>query len=512
MSRITVPKLSKSALLSRRSFLRAAGATAATLPFLSTLPSYAQSTQPKLILAFSGNGRIRHLWGGVNDPSGLQLRQNLAPLQPWAKNITIAENLANIAAGRISGTHEGGTKTLFTGGGSGTASAEGVGAAGPSIDTLFMAQQSGTAKSNSFYQQVVAERNSAENAGPNNRIVFDDTGAAREPYRSGWEAVDGYLADVVSSGPATPSEGPNTRDLARTKLFETLNAQLGELEGRLCAEDYYQMGAMREAVAKAGNSMQAVVSCELPELPPRPDLPDYEPIWQPPQASIDLQSTSDWYYLRGRLAIDLMVMSLACGVTRSGVLQFDQSAGEAQAVGHPLSHHNQSHETPTSIQPFLTDHPWVSEDDPYYFIDNQYDPPEGARTQYQKSWDLLTEWELYYADHMAYMLSQLESFGLLADTAVLWGSEIDLGGAHNHMSLPLLLVSGDNLPFTKSKSIIYEPHYDDPAADIRPAVTPDGPRRNHNDLLRTVLAGLGVDVPSVGGAADNLGDLPEVLA
>jgi hypothetical protein len=502
--------LNKSALLGRRRFLECAGATAATLPFLRALPSYAQANDPKLILAFSGNGRIRHLWGGEDTGSGFTLRQNLAPLQPWASNVTIAENLYNPAASLIGGTHEGGTKTLFTGGGAAVGS-DSAGAGGPSIDTLFMAQQSGTAKNTSFYQQVVAERNSAESAGPNNRLVFDSTGAAREPYRSSWEAVDGYLADFVGGG-APAATGPSSSDLARTKLFETLNAQLGELEGQLCSEDYYQMGAMREAVAQASSSMQLVVDCELPDLPARPDLPDYEPIWQPPTSSIDLSSSSDWYFLRARLSIDLMVMALACGVTRSGVLQFDQAAGEAQAVGHPLSHHNQSHETPTSLQPFLVDHPWESEANPFYYSDFQHDPPAQVISQYQASWDLLTEWELYYAEHMAYMMRQLDAFGLTADTAILWGSEIDLGGAHSHLSMPSVLISGENLPFARGKSVRYAPTYADDTQDIRSPLTPDGPARNHNDLLRTVLNGLGVDATSVGTASYNQGPLDELLA
>jgi hypothetical protein len=450
------------------------------------------------------------LWGGEETGGELMLRQNLAPLQPWAKNITIAENLYNSAAGLIGGTHEGGSKTLFTGGG-GTTDSASAGAGGPSIDTLFMASQSGTLKNTSFYQQVVAERNSAESAGPNNRLVFDATGAAREPYRSGWEAVDGYLSGVVSQPSDQPAmTGPSTADIARTKLFESLNAQMGDLESRLCSEDYYQMGAMREAVARASSSMQLVVNCEIPELPARPDLPDYEPIWQPPQRNIDLGSTSDWYYLRGRLATDLLVMSLSCGVTRAGVLQFDQAAGEAQATGHPATHHNQSHETPTSLQPFLVAHNWVSEDDPYYSVDYQSNPPDMVRTQYQTSWDLLSEWELFYADQFAYLLQQLEAFGLLGDTAVLWGSEIDLGGAHNHMSMPSLLISGDKLPFARGKSILYPAYYEDPEM-IRSSNAPAGAVRKHNDLLSTVLNGLGVESSGVGAAGDNAGVLTEVL-
>jgi hypothetical protein len=179
-----------------------------------------------------------------------------------------------------------------------------------------------------------------------------------------------------------------------------------------------------------------------------------------------------------------------------------------------MTHHNQSHETPTSLQPFLVDHAWMSEADPFYYQDYQYDPPEQVKNQYQASWDLLTEWELYYAEHMAYLVGQLEQFGILADTAVLWGSEIDLGGAHNHFSMPSLLISGEKLPFARGTSAMYPANYELVAAgsDIRTVIAPEGPLRYHNDLLRTVLNGLGVPVTSVGTGSFNTGPLDELLA
>jgi len=77
-------------LRARRTFLKSAGVTVATLPFLRALPGYTQATStPKLILGFNGNGRIRHLWGADDSTGSLQMRQNLAPLQPYAENIDL---------------------------------------------------------------------------------------------------------------------------------------------------------------------------------------------------------------------------------------------------------------------------------------------------------------------------------------------------------------------------------------------------------------------------------------
>ncbi len=511
-------------LIARRKFLLSAGATAASLPFLRALPSYAQGGQPKLVLVFSGNGRIRHLWGADDSTGQLQFRQNLAPLQPYAQHVTITDGLRNIGATEIGGTHEGGTMSLFTGAG-GALGLEASNVGFPSIDTIFMAQQAGTARSDSFYQQVVAERNSAENAGPNNRIAFDMSGARRDPYRSGWEAVDQYLSGVITSGDGTEDNGSQPQDIARQALFENLNSQLGDLQSKLCSEDYYQMQAMREAVDQARNSMQRMVDCELPELPPRPDLEEWEPIWQPPQATIDLDSTDDWYFQRGRLASDLLVLSLACGVTNSGVLQFDQGAGEAMAVGMAQHHHNTSHGVP-QLGEFLVRYQGTqaqdtslgaeylqgdtSETDQYasYTLDYQDNPPPGIIERYQPVWDELSKFELFYAEQVAYLIGQLEQFGLLDDTALLWGSELD-DGQHMHYNMPLLLASGANLPFPRGRVMRYPRSFSQ--MDTRWVGDPQGPVRSHADLLQTVLAGVGVNVPNVGVPTHNSGILEDFL-
>ncbi len=511
-------------MMDRRKFLLSAGATAATLPYLRALPSYAQGGQSKLVLVFSGNGRIRHLWGADDSTGELVFRQNLAPLQPYAQHITVTEGLRNFGAAEIGGTHEGGTMSLFTGAGGGLG-LEAANVGFPSIDTLFMAQQTGTARSDSFYQQVVAERNSAENAGPNNRIAFDANGDRRDPYRSGWEAVDQYLAGVISSTGSTEDTGPQPKDIARTALFENLNAQLGELESKLCSDDYYQMQAMREAVAQASGSMQRMVNCELPELPARPDLPEWEPIWQPPQATINLDSTDDWYYQRARLAIDLLVLSLACGVTNSAVLQFDQGAGEAFAEGMAQHHHNTSHGVPqlgqflvgymgttaqdSSVGPdYLQGDPNETDQYAYYTLDYQNNPTPALIQQFQPVWDDLSKFELFYAEQFAYLVGQMEQFGLLDDTAILWGSELD-DGQHKHHNMPLLLASGANLPFPRGKVMRYPMSFDQ--EDTRWLGEPQGPVRSHADLLQTVLAGVGVNVPNVGVAQHNTGILEDFL-
>ena len=485
---------------SRRTVLASLGLTAA-LPFLRTLPGYAQGQPtPKLILMFSGNGRIRHRWGADDTTGSLVFRENLAPLQPVAEHVTLLEGVRNFAAPGIGGTHEGGIMSLFTGIGQGSVTGGNIGV--PSIDQIFMAGVTGTARRDSLYQQLVAKLDPARNATPQNRIAFDASGNPRDPWRSGWEVMEQYLAGAIQ--PEDPDvEAEARRQRANAALFTSLQAQMGELMPRLCSEDRVQLQGMQEALAQAGRTMDRV-TCSPPTLPPKPtNLQPWEPVWQPPETTINLGQATHWYRDRSRLAIDLLVASLACGVTRSGVLQYDQGASEAQAVGHPSHHHDTSHQVPQLVE-YVEQLPVMPPDYLTVAVDHQADPPQALRDRCDADWNRLSAWEKYYAEEFSYLVSRLQSVGILNDTIILWGSEID-DGQHKHYNMPFVLAAGPGIGIQRGKVIRYPLSYDD-------SRVPSGMSRSHNDLLRTVLQAVGTNVASVGTAAHNQGILSELLA
>jgi hypothetical protein len=476
---------------SRRRFLTSIGATAAMLPFLRNLPSYAQGAGPtKLILVFSPNGRIRHLWGADASSGSMTFRQNLAPLQPYVQNIVVTEGIRNYAAAAVAGTHEGGMESLFTG------SAEGSQSGGsvkyPSIDTLFMAQATGTARKDSLYQQVVGWLNTAENAGPDNRCVFDASGAPRDPLKSCWDVMDQYMAGAVMS-----MSGPSAADVAkanaRTSMLDALNKQMSGLLPRLCSEDKAQLQAMQEALSKAGQTITQV-SCTLPTIPTKPTVTNGgPPIWAPPENSIDFSKSSHWYRDRSRLAIDLLVAALACGVTRSGVLQYEQAASNAQAVGQSLDHHNTSHQQP-QLQAFKEQLPVMPPDYKTMCLEHEDDPGSALLSQYGTAWSQLSVWENYYAEEFAYLVSQLQAHGVLDDTLVVWGSEIDSGAAHQHFNMPFLLAAGQNIPVKRGSVVSFPINYDNQDN----CIPTTGMSPSHNDFLRTALHAVGVEAMTVG--------------
>jgi hypothetical protein len=481
--------------LSRRKFLGSVGATAAMLPFLRSLPGYAQGqAQTKLVLVFSGNGRIRHLWGADGSSGSLQFRPNLAPLQPHAANIVITEGVRNFCAPKIGGTHEGGMASLFTGSAEGSSSGGPVGH--PSIDTLFMANNGGgTVRSDSLYQQIVADLNSAQNATPQNRCIFDASGVPRDPLRSGWEVMEQYIAGSVQQMGGSSEQTP--ADRANAALFASLNGQMSALKPKLCSEDQQRLEGMQEALEKAGQTVDKV-SCELPTLPPKPNVEPWEAIWKPPSDVIDLSASQHWYRDRSRLSVDLLVAALACGVTRSGVLQYDQAASVAKAVGQSLDHHNTSHQQP-QLYDFVEMLPGMAPDYKPTCLEHEENPKADLRTRMQSTWDQLSLWEKYYAEEFAYLVAQLDSHGVLDDTLVVWCSEIDAGNGHSHFNMPFLMAAGPNIPVQRGKVVRFPISYDN--NNQMGCIPIEGTPVSHNQFLKTALHAVGVDVERVGSAS-----------
>ncbi len=494
-------------ITSRRRFLTSIGATAAMLPLLRSLPGYAQGqSATKLVLMFSANGRIRHLWGADDSTGSLVFRENLKALDPIKEHVTLTEGIRNYCAPIIGGTHEGGMASLFTG--TAQTSALTGGAVGfPSVDTLFMQNVTGTVRKDSLYQQVVAVLNTAQSASPQNRCIYDGSGVPRDPLRSCWEVMEQYMAGAIQSmtGP-TPAE--LAAEQANTALFASLTQQMGDLMPKLCAEDRYQLEGMQEAVNQAGQSVTRVV-CSPPTLPPKPDVQSWEAIWTPPSDTVDLSQSSHWYRDRSRLAIDLLVAGLACGVTRSGVLQYDQAASNARAVGQALDHHNTSHGVP-QLYEFVERLPVMPPDYANICLEHEEDPPSQMLQTYAQVWNELSVWENYYAEEFTYLVTQLQSHGILDDTLVVWCSEIDSGNGHQHYNMPFVLAAGPNIPIKRGTVARFPINF--PNDNENGCISVNGKSPSHSDLLRTVLSAVGVDVPSVGSATYNSGLLTDLLA
>jgi len=461
--------------LSRRRFLAGLGASALAVPFLRGLPSaLAATTEPILVLLFTPNGVVRHLFGADPAPTGMALRSWCMPLQPYQDQVTVINGLENKAAG--SGTHGPGMKTLWTGvaasGDEGFASAQ-------SIDQRIADEL----KPNTRFRTLEFRARSPQDymgASGLNRMIYSATGAPLDPREDPQTAVDEiFLGLGANLAPGMVSE----RTKQRQALFTQLHEELNELTPRLIAEDRRQLEALREAWNSIGKQTETLslptAACARPQV----------------------RGVTD-YAMLVKTQLDILAMALACGLTRIASFQFSQARSPwvPDFLGVPVDFHDGiSHQVPQAqgLGP-----------GGYAMPDPDHPTPEQL-ANFQVPIERATTVNVWLASQIAYLAAQLQaSVGanaepLLKSSLLCWGNELDNGNSHNHSNMPLVLIGGAAGRIKTGQLVSY------------PVLSPNAQAgtgaRSHNDLLTTVGQVMGANIQSFGDAALNRGALSEIL-
>lgn len=468
--------------ISRRKFLAAAGASALALPFLRALPGYAQTSEKKyLILLFSGNGRVRHTWGADlvgPEPGNITLRKTFASLEPYKSYITVVNGLYNKSADDIGGTHEGGMESLWT------ASTSSNG--GPSIDQIVAPVLGGVRKSLEFRVMSMEDETTRTR---NNRMIYDMNGVPIDPREDAASAVDQLFAGI---GGSMVDPAVERNDRIRAEVFNQITTELGALKPRLCAEDQVHLEALRAGWDTVQANLAAAKGLECT----RPN---------------ETSNSGNYFRDRSRSMIDVMVMSLACDLTRTASLQWSQGLSNLVAswAGISEKHHDLSHQQPLHEQ-FIYQTPY-----PELAVKDDYDNPTPEQLQtHGPIWDKLDVMNTFYAEEFAYLLKRLSEFPvaggktLLDQTLIAWSSEIDNGNSHDHLDMPFLLAGGGGGRLKRGTVVSY-PRGLNWGEDINKH--PPG-QRYHNDLLVTIAQILGAtDVTSIGASIYNQGPLTELI-
>jgi len=447
--------------LNRRKLLALAGGSALTLPFLRALPSYAQTADKKyLILVFSPNGVVRHNWGA--DKTGSErgaytFRTSFqAALDPYKEYITTINGLRNSSADDIGGTHEGGMESLWTGG------------KGASIDQIVGPKLGGVRPSLEF--RVMSNEEELQR-NRNNRMIFDASGVPIDPREDAVKAADQLFAGVNSSDPAVVRS-----DALRKEVFAQLASELGAIKPKLCSEDQVHLESLRSGwdTVQEQLMMAKTLSCSKPTFG---------------------AASSNYFRDRSRQMIDVMVMSLACDLTRTASLQFSQGRSDmvASFLGINEKHHDVSHQQAQHGALIQYDGTVMGP------VDRYEKPTADDIKAYGAVWDKLTKINTFYAEEFAYLLKRLKETTvaggktLLDQSLVVWGTEIDNGAGHDHFDMPILVAGGAGGKLNRGTVISYPR-----AIDWDPGRNPAG-QRYHGDLLLTIPKLLGISgVTTVG--------------
>lgn len=476
--------------LDRRRFLTAVGATGLTMSFLRALPSYAAGTDKRyLILLFTPNGVVRHLWGadstGTN-PGDFTLRPWLAPLAPFKDKLVVIHGLANKAAN--GGSHGPGMVTLWTGD---TITSDGTFASGISIDQAIAAQlNAGTP----FPSIALRARSPLDYTAkdPQSRMIYSGPNSPVDPREDVLAALSDLFVGIPAAGSTTPppvDPAITRRDEIRKRLYGRLDAELGRINPKLCSDDQHQLEALREgwaaltaSLGRSGPGTGAISTCSQPA---------------------GLTGSTD-YRTTIKENIDLLVMALACDLTRVASLQF--SAARSPMVfdwlGHTLDHHSISHTAPqpSSLGPNLN----MGQSDPEH-------PTADQLATYAVPIQQMTDINLFYAQQVAYLAQQLAAFQVDSTTTLLdqciicWGNELDNGSNHDHFAMPFVLIGGGNGHLKTNQLVEF------PLAD--PYKPLSNAQYAHNDLLVTLAQAMGVtSITTFGDASLNRGAITSILA
>ena len=402
--------------LTRRAFLRGLGGVAVALPILghglgrdllaaeAGGATTAGGFPKRFIYFYHPNGTMQDVFwptpgAGERD---FGLSPILAPLEPFRQKLLVMKGLEMTSGASDAGPggpHQRGMGTLLTGrplqqgefvGGDGSLAGWG---SGISIDQAIANHIGGTTRRKSLQLGVRADT-SSPTADVRTRISY--AGAAQPlPPQNDPLAVFDYLFSDFDTDPSALNE---TR-LKRKSVLDAVGDQFELVHRRAGHADRMRLEAhlamVRDLEIRLENEHVTGEACYIPMQPEAmaPDSEDTMP---------DI----------ARLQIDLMVMALACDLTRVASLQFSNSFNhirfpwlESLGDGHQLSHAGPSN--------------------------------NDAKTQW-------TARDTWFADQFAYLLMKLDAIpegdGTMLDhTAVLWINELSQGNTHSHVDMPFVL-------------------------------------------------------------------------
>lgn len=434
--------------ISRRTVLRGTAGGAIALPWLEALsPSRAHAATPpkRFIVMFSPNGTIPWHWPPPGNGADLSGSPILAPLAPHAADLVIVSGLEQKGGGGDG--HQNGMGGMLTGRPLNAGPFAGVGAppagwaTGPSIDQRIAEALAAPTKLRSL--ELGVQVGPADNWG---RMVYRAANQPLPPEDAPAGVYDRVFADLHTD-PALLA-----RQRARKKsILDAVGGQYGRLAARLGAGDRRRLDDHLSTVRELENRLTRDVvasnpACRDPQLAPL---------------------AGDAFPAVGALQMDLLVMALACDITRVASLQWSRAVSNTRFtwLGITESHHDLSHRP---------------------------DDDAGAV-------DKLTRINNWYASMFAGLISRLkavpEGNGTLFDnTLLLWCNELAKGNTHDRRGARYVLAGRAGGALATGRLLDFE-----------------GRGLPHNDLLVSLLNAMGVPDQKFGKDEWCTGPLPGLL-
>lgn len=443
--------------LHRRSLLRGAAGVALALPFLDAmLPRHAAAQAAAMPLRFgvffSSNGVIDADWTPQGGEKDFTLSTSLAPLAPHRADINIVQGLnaessylqegnphdlamAHMLTGmRMQGSNFGRAGHILDGT-----------AGGPSVDQALAKVIGGQTKLRSLELGVQSTITDLEPMVT--RMSYGGPNDPRTPLDDPKQVFTRLFGDTLASQAEIEALHKRQKSVLDAVLaeFNAVNATLGY-------DDKQKLERHAEAIRDIERqldlmSMPTGAGCKVPTMPPTVDVNSFYDCTRDGRPNKCLAG----FDVIGKAQMDLMVLALACDLTRVASLQW--STAESTIVH---SHIN-----------LVDEHHLMSHD-----IKNKA--------------PLMTKVNVWYAQQFAYLLSELkkipEGNGTLLDNLLLfWPNELSQAEVHDRRNLPYVLAGKAQGKVPTGRYLKYK---GDP----------------HNKLLATFMNIFGVNVNGFGEA------------
>ncbi len=256
---------------------------------------------------------------------------------------------------------------------------------------------------------------------------------------------------IFASFQQTPSQAEAQRT-RRKKVLGAVNQQFRSLRDRISAEDRQKLDAhlalVRDMERRLVLEAPAIEACQVPAEPARLDA-EHE----------------DQMGVVSRLQADLLVMALACDLTRVAVVQNSTGANNIRF---------------THLQSYTDDH--------------QLSHSGPQDTTSQNEWIMRQRW---YAGELAYLLGRLRSIpegegSMLDNTLLIWVSDLAVGNTHSHQNMPFVLAGKAGGQVRTGRYVRHQ-------------------NRRHNDLWVSVLNAFDVPATTFGDPNFCSGALPGLI-
>ncbi|MBI2372625.1 MAG: DUF1552 domain-containing protein [Deltaproteobacteria bacterium] len=437
--------------MNRRRFLQSL-AGAASVPLLSSLrPARALEVEypTRFVVFFHPNGTMPGDWWPKRADGETDFDLNVIhePLQPFKGKLVLFRGLDLVVGDAGPGEpHQKGMGAVLTGrellegefvGGDGSLAGWG---SGISLDQEIANLIAGTTK------KSIELGVRATTAEVRARISYLGPSRPLPPQNDPQQVFTSLFSDV------SRPESENMKLWARRRsILDAATKQFGLVMPKLSSEDRLKLGQHLQLVEDVEARLRPqAVTCEVPAYP-RPLDPDSE---ESMPEVMDLQ-------------IQLLVMALACDVTRVASLQVSNAQNQIRypwlastGIGHSLSHAGPS--------------------------------DANARDEWVRR-------DTWLAGRLAAMLTLMaqipEGNGSLLDhTLVLWCNELSVGSSHSQVNMPFLLAGGAGGRIRTGRYLQL------------------ATSRSHNDLLLTILRAFGGNGETFGNPDYCSGVLPGLLA